>query len=797
MSFFGFDTTGPPGDRSAAQFASQDAFGALGGHEEEEEAYNFEETYDGLGDELDEAGDVFNADTFGGSAGDIGKDFDFSGQTADVADAIDDEQVTFSRRQPAQVPLQQISREAQAPLPGSVPDLRPTASVWEAQFPSRPRQAQVPRTIAPSADLWGDAVKPSAGTPAKKFMSLEEVEAQILLGGGAQPSPAPAPGLMLHQQQQQQQLMQHQEPQPQFRGGLPPPGMLPPGMSPHMQHPQMQMGMPPPGQFPPQHQQQGFPMGPPPPGMLPPGMSPMRPPQQMQPPVHQQQQRPPQQPQQIQQQPQDTPQQEPQQPMMGLPPPGGLPQIMAEEQQQRFVEDQKRMRRAQKIATMARHNGLMTASDKAFINRIQIAALVGTSEDPYAEDFYYQVWSTINGGRKGPEEGLGGLAQTYLHQQGQMRRGRRGENPLMRMQNQVQRLVAAAKQKQAQRKNSSSLQGTLGKIVASSVRTPKQLLSVSKSISTDSLGKDAKTAPALSKEGHRNTLRSIENVFDLLLELEERQRKQPNPEDEEAFAEWQGKHDELIQQLWDELRVMDPIDPVAQPVHPFISYVSYTKGKKSIPRVFRLINSEQRMTILTMIVAHLNTLDVVKNAVAVPTSSVREEVDIFMGTVMPQLLGYINEAPLRIVTGLLGILLERVDVVYISRSKVGLAFLTMLTSRAESLRQNPEAPPADAELSQWSLIFNALFARLQGNFSLAFPQAHGLVDDVYVWQWLASIAVGASMEQQHVLVTEVRDKVLDTVIAAKKLPVDVGAGEIAKVNMFLNSMGLDADQLNL
>jgi DNA topoisomerase 2-associated protein PAT1 len=30
------------------------------------------------------------------------------------------------------------------------------------------------------------------------------------------------------------------------------------------------------------------------------------------------------------------------------------------------------------------------------------------------------------------------------------------------------------------------------------------------------------------------------------------------------------------------------------------------------------------------------------------------------------------------------------------------------------------------------------------------------VDDMYVWQFLAAMAVGASMDQQHILVTEVR-----------------------------------------
>jgi DNA topoisomerase 2-associated protein PAT1 len=57
---------------------------------------DFEDTYDGLGDQLDETDDVFNDDTFGGdepvaeSKKPIGKDFDFFGQTAKVSGAIND-----------------------------------------------------------------------------------------------------------------------------------------------------------------------------------------------------------------------------------------------------------------------------------------------------------------------------------------------------------------------------------------------------------------------------------------------------------------------------------------------------------------------------------------------------------------------------------------------------------------------------------------------------------------------------------------------------------------------------------
>ncbi|KAJ2967320.1 hypothetical protein NQ176_g9717 [Zarea fungicola] len=112
MSFFGFDTSG---HNAAAPGFSQahDPFAGLSGNNARiDDALDFEDTYDGLGDELDDADDAFNDDTFGGDGGSgggvgnvatgskVGKDFDFFGQTAKVADAIEEEHLRFNRQQP-------------------------------------------------------------------------------------------------------------------------------------------------------------------------------------------------------------------------------------------------------------------------------------------------------------------------------------------------------------------------------------------------------------------------------------------------------------------------------------------------------------------------------------------------------------------------------------------------------------------------------------------------------------------------------------------------------------------------
>ena len=110
------------------------------------------------------------------------------------------------------------------------------------------------------------------------------------------------------------------------------------------------------------------------------------------------------------------------------------------------------------------------------------------------------------------------------------------------------------------------------------------------------------------------------------------------------------------------------------------------------------------MTILTMIVVHIGVLDVVRHAQLRPDepqlpSAVREEVELFSQAVMPSLFGYVNEVPLNIIIGLLGILLDSADVQSVARSKIGLSILTMFLSRAELVRQTGSVE--DSDWGQW------------------------------------------------------------------------------------------------
>jgi DNA topoisomerase 2-associated protein PAT1 len=256
------------------------------------------------------------------------------------------------------------------------------------------------------------------------------------------------------------------------------------------------------------------------------------------------------------------------------------------------------------------------------------------------------------------------------------------------------------------------------------------------------------------------------------------------------------------------------------------------KGKKALPRVFLVINPDQRLTILTMIIAHLQQLDVIAQGHYPSESpslapSIQESIETFLSSVIPPIVPLIETSHLGILIGLMGILLDRNSLPVIAETKIGLAFLTLLLSRSQIIF-NGDLPADEVEVREWKATFDKFFMLMQGSWSNIFPPRGAWGDDVYVWQFLASVAVGANMEQQHVLVTECRyspslvpllpcafyplpliflvhyfwrqadcsDRVLDNVIASKNLPPEIAKSKIDNTNLFLRAMGLDAGMLS-
>ncbi|KAI1639925.1 topoisomerase II-associated protein PAT1, partial [Biscogniauxia mediterranea] len=820
-----------------------DPFAEFSQHDDIDDALDFEDTYDGLGDQLDEGDDAFNDDTFGdtgASNAPVGKDFDFFGQTAKVSDAMEEEHQRFTRQQPAPKSAQPASVQAYetgyhtgysfhqpAPKPARtgyekykepepVSELQVDASIWG----TAPRKTHTP--VAPTAQA---PAQPSAPPASRKMMSLEEVEAsmraQAKANAAAQPAQPPAqptfsaPEPQLPTQPAQyphQDSFEYRQPQVDNR------------------HPQgFQSG---------DYQQgaQGGPHGHPitilqrPPSKHTPPVGPSVPspmPRQHQPPVA---------PTQILQ----NPSRDAARMGMGMPaqaqahpahqPQGsfqGQPQIithssqlsqLSEQEKAAFVEaEARRAKRNHKIFAMSKDNGLMTPQDKSFITRIQLQQLVSATGDPnehgtdaaLAEDFYYQVLSNLRAGqRPNPNQPLTNFAQTYLFQTGSRhgglrRHGRGPENHVQRMEQQVQRAVEAAKNKPKNKQL--VIEGSLGKISFSNAKTPKPLLNIKRTDSGSDAGRagNSHRPQATGKSTDKKaTLRDIENVYLTLMKMEDLARNmppppQPNAQPSQEFLDKQVEFQLLNDQLWKDLKVHDPISDSS--VHPFITFISYPKGKKAIPRVFRHITPTQRTTILTMIIIHLDQLDVVRGAQVhtgepiTLNAATRESIELFSMAVMPSLFQLLNESELDIVTGVLGLITENINVDLVARTRIGVSMLTMILSRAELIKQAGQAN--DQMWHQWVAQFNRFFNALEPTLPNIFPGTVTSGEDIYVWQFLAAIGIGASPDEQQRLVLAVKERVMDTVGLAKTLPADMAKERLDNVNLFMRSIGLDVELL--
>ena len=809
---------------------------------------DFDDTYDGLGDQLEEADDDFNDDTFGGGESTkkpVGKDFDFFGSTSKVSSAINEEAIRFNRQQPPSKPLvapssppKQAAKTFRSGYeayknPAYIPDLQVDASIW-GTGPSKSFNGSGLQQAQPSYGLGGIPQRSSSGVPAKKMMSLEEVEA-AMRPQSKKPSPSPVP----HQQFQappSYSMPQLQQQAPQTARQPPPQAPMPQASAMHLQqHQAPQVARPAPAD--PQQRQSQKPsqkpshhvsrssqilqaelptrsspahqVAPAPPFNTPPqilqrgndrGLElphhapevralPQAPPQ-----PRQILQNPNRQPAQLASRPSEAPTPVQEQLRGSMPGQNGahvpLPiiyhpsQIMnlsEEERNAYMVEEAKRAKRNHKIFLLSKGNGLMTPQDKNFITRIQLQQLMTATgnvneQDPDAslsEDFYYQVFNQIeNRPRQNPQQPLSNFAQTYLfrtggRQGGMGRRQRGGDSHMQRMEQQVQRAVEAAK---AKPKNKQLvIEGSLGKICFSNAKTPKPLLSIRRHDSSDAANRpSSKRSPqtAPSTTDRKAILKNIEAVYSILMKMEDHDRRLPPPltEDSDPLAmqqviDWQQLFQELNQKLWMDLKVTEPIMPESAILHPFIAFLSYPKGKKAVPRIFNHIDQEQRLTILTMVMVHLDILDVVRlsqpsfNGTLSSTMS-REQVDLFLQTVMPSLFSYVTEAPLNIVIGLLGLIIDRVNLHAVVRTRVGLEVLTMLLSRAAIVKATEATD--EQTWDQWLTIYNRFFDIVEPLLSDIFPTSVNMGQDQYVWQFLASIGSGANPEQQQNLVLAVK-----------------------------------------
>lgn len=775
-------------------------------------AYDFQETYEGFGEP--EEDDAFNDETFGVSQ--VGKDFDFGGSSKETAASTVNPTLSYAR-----------------------------AAANDDEF---------------MKDLWGvppaskehGQPKPSA-PEGKKFLSLEEIEAQLTsidpAQGGVPPPHVdanPQPGMGPY-------------PPAHFGGGYmaPPQGFMPPRnqypgpfpgqfvpMPPAgLQNPQFSMQAPQPPQFPavpfPQFSgapamQQGQPV-PFPHSSVPvnngPGFIPEEAPQFPQGEVMQENTSLP------------ARQKEPlrpkendasQFPVLGsrnqarsknapvrtngsdLQVPDQSSRNKENEAPPMLPEDQALLaKRHDKVSKIIRHSGIMNPKDKDFVTRFQLSQIV--TEDPYNEDFYAQVYKVIH--PKSPaitgevqfSQEPNSIAQAYLDHSGHRLGGRfrRADVALQRMQQQVQKAVSVAKERQVLPQQ--TREGVLGKVSVGSGKKPRQQLVIlskaaqkakeeessgkSEGQQADGLRPAATTtlSPPSKSYTKKDIMAILENIINKLMAAESVTRGSTNPNTTE---------------LWESLHILDSSSSSgdeASFVNPFIQCLNYEKALKILPRLFNFLTREQSLTVVTLVMSNLENLLVIKDgsytiyADKTLPKQVNKLVDLYNVTFCKVLMNLVQDFRFHEIIGLLVILIQHNAVSFVSTTRIGLSILTTLLSRAELIKG--EGSISATDLSEWTSCYDELFTALESRIAAVFPPGHGDTEnDGYIWQFLATLSLGGKLSHQRIIVDEVREEIFGVMNKAKSINNSDLANLHKKqtmlnnLNMYLVVMGLVADE---
>lgn len=374
-------------------------------------------------------------------------------------------------------------------------------------------------------------------------------------------------------------------------------------------------------------------------------------------------------------------------------------------------------------------NGLMTKGDKDFITRIQLSQLYNSlgpdgSHDPYADDFYYHVFKAIRASRSVNEPTLEQQQHSNRMGTGQGQQRARRDHA-SKMAQQVQRLVEDAKKNPRATQGmctmpvivsaskfdrAVALEGALGRISMRTKAAPRQALQLAPAAPQTNRPKESgpvdPTRPAVPTAAElRRILLNLETLYDIVLELEQLRRLQlqldaaagvgagrvlghpvrahAESQQAHALAQATARYQLVSDKLWAALHVMDPLDDGTRlnpPLHPFVKLLGPSKGKRLLPRIVRHLSDQQVLTVVTLLLATFATLDVVRRAEVLnvpPTqpnadrAEVAAATEAFLSTVIPVISLSFNKLTLKIVTGLTNLLLERNNIVYIARTKVG------------------------------------------------------------------------------------------------------------------------------
>ncbi|GME76286.1 unnamed protein product [Ambrosiozyma monospora] len=459
--------------------------------------------------------------------------------------------------------------------------------------------------------------------------------------------------------------------------------------------------------------------------------------------------------------------------------------------------------RQNKVSKITRCSGFMGPKDKDFVTRFQLSQIV--TEDPYNEDFYYQVYQIVKSSLGGATNDVNSIAQKYLDQSGHRLGGRskRVDIALQRMQQQVSKAVTVAKER-GQRSSGLSKEGALGRVSFGTGKQPRQQIIIKKEEASSEEKDDALPKEYKFPRSSRSfQLSIIEDIYTQVLKLESMEREN------QAYQ---------TTELWKSLHLNDKIKTSTDEINPFISILSFDKTMKVFQRLFHFLSKEEQEQIIELIFTHLQKIDIVlkssyKNYAdsnySIP-KNVNDKIELFQSTIMRALVIYIGDTNFQQILSILNEIISNNNVLFLCTTKIGCSLLTVIISRLELIKQEYSKNLSAQDLSNWSLVYDKLFQGLEGRLASIFPpffsndESRKVVNeetnknDGYIWQFLATLSLGGLLNHQRIIVDEIRNEIFGVMSLSKTTKEE---GDVVKaavllenLNLFLNVMGLNATE---
>lgn len=443
-----------------------------------------------------------------------------------------------------------------------------------------------------------------------------------------------------------------------------------------------------------------------------------------------------------------------------------------------------------------KYDGLMTEEEKAQVTRIQISQL---ANDPsFLDDYYGQMLTRKRTSKEGAELSVKALADK---------------------ENQFQAILNEARARNRPKATQLAFQGALGSVAINSLKNPKMIMQINPFTPKDAASSLGLSSRTIQRSSFKHILHSIESIYRHLIDIGELYKEWEDmshtgtektvltPDAAEKKAQWNQRYTSNIKGMWQELHhigsseSLDVSLTVPPPPKSIAQLLSSGKGRKCIPRIVQYLPPVQLKLLMQSVLMSLTTL----MATTTDPVALLSELDEYATLAVYPFVPLLSSVDLSYCMECLQKVLDEDQVSQISRSKPGLLFLTLLISRAQIIKQQQET--LDEKATEWtSKLFPVFFDKYNGAFAALFPPTHIIpsivnsksssipqaipVEDLYVWQFMAAVAMASTIDQQRVLVSELRDKIVDTVSRQGKQGTD-------KVNIFLHSIGLDASQLKV